>query len=90
MIGRYSLVFGLTKMFDEEFDHGEDIVDYLDFSKAFKVKDVKLRTNTKEVNVDFPELGVESLDREAKKNGVMRQPIIKMWIAERLTEEATH
>jgi hypothetical protein len=36
------------------------------------------------VNVDFPAWMVESLDREAKRLGVTRQSVIKMWIAERL------
>jgi hypothetical protein len=36
------------------------------------------------VNVDFPEWMIESLDREARRLGVHRQSIIKIWIAERL------
>jgi len=77
-----------AKEFDEKFDNGEDITEYLDFSNAVKLKDVKkLKTETKKVNVDFPEWIIESLDREAKKIGVTRQSIIKVWIAERLKEE---
>ena len=44
----------------------------------------------KKVNVDFPQWVIESLDKEAKKIGVTRQSIIKVWIAERLKEENTH
>ena len=78
-----------AKEFDEKFDNGEDITEYLDFESAVRLKDVKkLKTETKKVNVDFPEWIVESLDREAKKIGVTRQSIIKVWIAERLKEEA--
>ena len=77
-----------AKEFDEKFDNGEDITEYLDFSNAVKLKDVKkLKTETKKVNVDFPEWIIESLDQEAKKIGVTRQSIIKVWIAERLKEE---
>ncbi len=36
------------------------------------------------VNVDFPTWMVESLGREARRLGVTRQSIIKIWIAERL------
>jgi len=79
-----------TKEFDEKFANGEDISEYLDFSKAVKLKDAKLKTATKKVNVDFPEWVIESLDREAKKIGVTRQSIIKVWIAERLKEETGH
>ncbi len=80
-----------AKEFDEKFNNGEDITEYLDFDAAVRLKDVKkLKTETKKVNVDFPEWVVESLDKEAKKIGVTRQSIIKMWIAQRLKEEAGH
>ena len=38
----------------------------------------------KRVNVDFPVWMIHSLDKEAKRLGVPRQSIIKIWIAERL------
>jgi hypothetical protein len=40
----------------------------------------------KRVNVDFPVWMIQSLDREAKRLGVTRQSIIKLWLAERLKE----
>ncbi len=77
-----------AKEFDEKFDNDEDISEYLDFSNAIKLKEIKkLKTDTKKVNVDFPEWIIESLDKEAKKIGVTRQSIIKVWIAERLKAE---
>ena len=77
-----------AKEFDEKFDNGEDISEYLDFSKAIRPN--TLNTDTKKVNVDFPQWVIESLDKEAKKIGVTRQSIIKVWIAERLKEESAH
>jgi macrodomain Ter protein organizer (MatP/YcbG family) len=77
-----------AKEFDKKFDDGEDISEYLDFSKATRPN--ALNTDTKKVNVDFPQWVIESLDKEAKKIGVTRQSIIKVWIAERLKEEASH
>ncbi len=78
-----------AKEFDEKFDNGEDITEYLDFSNALKIKDIRnIKTQTKKVNVDFPEWMIEALDKEAKRVGVTRQSIIKMWIAQRLKEEA--
>ena len=77
-----------AKEFDEKFDNGEDISEYLDFSKVRRPNTLKLET--KKVNVDFPQWVIESLDKEAKKIGVTRQSIIKVWITERLKEEATH
>ena len=68
-----------AKDFDRKFDQGEDITSHLDFSKARR-----LGMEQKRVNVDFPEWMIESLDREAKRLGVTRQSIIKIWIAERL------
>ena len=80
-----------AKEFDEKFDNGDDVAEYLDFSNATRLKDVKkLKTKTKKVNVDFPEWIIESLDQEAKKIGVTRQSIIKVWIAQRLKEETGH
>ena len=70
---------------DELFDNGEDITQYLDMSTL-----TKNQTQTKKVNVDFPEWVINSLDQEAKRIGVTRQSIIKVWIAERLKEEAEH
>ena len=78
-----------TKEFDEKFDNGEDITEYLDFSKSKRLNEFKeLNTDTKKVNVDFPEWVIDALDEEAKRIGVTRQSIIKVWIAERLKTEA--
>jgi hypothetical protein len=70
--------------FDKKFDEGaEDIIDDLDMSTATRpLKDQR------RVNVDFPVWMIESLDREARRLGVTRQSIIKVWIAERLEQRA--
>ena len=65
--------------FDKKFDEGKDISKYLDVSKARRLKQEQKR-----VNVDFPLWMVQLLDREAKRLGVPRQSIIKVWVAERL------
>ena len=75
-----------AKEFDKKFDDGEDISEYLDFSKAVKLNEFE-KISTKKVNVDFPEHIIKLLDNEAQKVGVTRQSIIKVWIAERLKEE---
>ena len=80
-----------AKEFDKKFDNGEDVSQYLDFSKSMKVNDFEKKINkTKKVNVDFPEHILLLLDQEAQKIGVTRQSIIKVWIAERLKEEQKH
>ena len=65
--------------FDRKFDEGENITDELDLSRARRPGE-----ETKRINVDFPAWMVTSLDREARRLGVTRQSIIKMWLAERL------
>ena len=65
--------------FDKKFDDGEDITKYLDVSKARRPGQEQKR-----VNVDFPTWMIRLLDKEAKRLGVPRQAIIKVWIGERL------
>lgn len=67
--------------FDRMFDDGEDISAYVDWSNARRPG-----LEPKRVNVDFPTWMVEGLDREAKRLGVTRQALIKLWIAERLPQ----
>jgi hypothetical protein len=70
--------------FDQKFDNGEDISGDLDL-RAIRRPALEQRR----VNVDFPSWMVDSLDREARRLGVTRQSIIKVWIAERLKHDST-
>jgi hypothetical protein len=65
--------------FDRLFDDGEDVSSSLDLASARRPG-----LEQRRVNVDFPVWMIESLDREARRLGVTRQSIIKVWIAERL------
>lgn len=65
--------------FDRRFDAGEDVTKFLDMSGARRPGQ-----SIKRVNVDFPVWMIASLDREARRLGVPRQSIIKVWVAERL------
>jgi macrodomain Ter protein organizer (MatP/YcbG family) len=71
-----------AKQFDKKFDSGEDITKYLDVSKAHRPEQEQRR-----VNVDFPIWMIHSLDKEAKRLGVPRQSVIKVWVAERLEKK---
>lgn len=73
-----------AKALDKKFDSGEDISRYLDLSRA-----TRPGQDQKRVNVDFPVWMIDSLDKEAKRLGVTRQSIIKVWIAERLQGKST-
>ena len=61
------------------FKEGKDITKHLDMSKARRPAQEQKR-----VNVDFPVWMIHPLDKEAKRIGVPRQSIIKVWLAERL------
>ena len=65
--------------FDKKFDNGENISKYLDMSKARRPEQEQKR-----VNVDFPVWMIHLLDKEAKRLGVPRQSIIKVWVSERM------
>lgn len=69
--------------FDARFDSGEDMGDYIDWSSARRPG-----LEPKRVNVDFTSGTVAQLDREARRRGVTRQALIKMWIADRLDQIA--
>ena len=71
-----------AKEFDKRFDAGEDISDFLDWDNAKRPG-----LDQKRVNVDLPVWMIGSLDLEAKRIGVTRQSIVKVWLAERLKAE---
>jgi hypothetical protein len=68
-----------AREFDKKFDQGSDVTADLDLANARRPGHEQRR-----VNVDFPKWMVDSLDREARRLGVTRQSVIKVWIAERL------
>jgi hypothetical protein len=72
-----------AKELDKKFDEGKNILEHLDLSKARRSNQEQKR-----VNVDFPIWMIQSLDKEAKRLGVPRQSVIKIWLAERLQKSA--
>lgn len=74
-----------AEAFDREFDSGEDILADLDLEKASRP-----RLRSRRVNVDFPGWMIDELDKEAKRLGVTRQSIIKVWLSERLEQSASN
>ncbi len=73
-----------AQSFDQAFEAGEEILPFLDLKKA-----VRPGLASKRVNVDFPDWLLKALDHEADRVGVARQSLIKLWLAERLQQEAT-
>jgi hypothetical protein len=68
-----------AKEFDAKFDAGDAISEFVDWSKMRRPG-----REIRRVNVDFPVWVVEALDCEARRLGVTRQALVKLWIAERL------
>ncbi len=68
-----------TSEFDAKFDNGEDIEEYVDWSKGRRINESPTR-----VSVDFPRWMVLSLDKEARHFGLSRQALIKLSVAEHL------
>lgn len=70
-----------AKDLDRKFDDGEDILEFLEFTRARRVEQEQKR-----VNVDFPVWMIHSLDKEAKRLGIPRQSLIKMLIAQHIED----
>jgi hypothetical protein len=68
---------------DRQFDEGKDIAQFLDWNTARRPG-----LEQRRVNLDLPVWMIESLDGEAKRVGVTRQSIVKVWLAERLKAES--
>ena len=73
-----------AKELERAFDEGKDITGVMDLAKARRPK-----RDQRRVNVDFPTWMIEQLDNEARRLGVTRQSIIKVWLAERLESVAS-
>mgnify|MGYP000420693294 FL=1 len=75
-----------AEQFDQKFDsNDEDITDDLDLSSV-----TRPNQSQKRINVDFPTWVIDSLDKEASRIGVTRQSIIKVWLVERLEQQAAN
>ena len=62
---------------DEKFDAGENISQYLDYSKA-----TRPGLELKRLNVDLPQHVIDSLDQAARLRGITRQALIKVLLFE--------
>lgn len=65
--------------FDQKFDDGEDILEYLDLSQA-------KRPQYNQINLDLPNWMLEKIEQEATRQGLSQQIIIQTWIAEKLEQ----
>ena len=72
-----------SEEFDRKFDSGKDMGDFLDTKKA------KVNKEVRRINIDFPISFLKRIDEEARRIGVTRTALIKIWMAERL-EPVSH
>ena len=70
---------------ERKFDEGEDITTYMDMSTARRPNQER---PARRISMDVPEEMVRGLDRYAARTGVNRQAVIKLWLTERLDQEA--
>ncbi len=68
-----------AKDFDKKFDEGGDVTSLVNKNQARR-----LNQDIKRVNVDFPQWMIDSLDKQARRLGVTRQSIIKLFLADHL------
>ncbi len=74
----------------KQFDSEQKMDDYLEqadlgneFGRQGKLHKAKMR----KINLDLPEWLLLQLDIEASRAGVSRQPLIKLWLIQKLDEE---
>lgn len=70
---------------ERRFDEGEDITEYMDLST---VRHPNQERAASRIVVDVPEQVAVGLDRAARRMGVSRKDVIRVWLSERLDEEA--
>lgn len=63
--------------FDRKFDDGEDIDDFVDWSKAS-------RPGKEHIHFDLPNGILRQVDAEAARLGTTREALIVKWISEKL------
>lgn len=72
-----------VEKFDQLFDDGHDISEYIDWDSATQPRKNDICIS-KRINVDMPLWMVQKLDHEAKRLNIPRQSVIKTWLADRM------
>ena len=67
---------------EAKFDAGEDVLDYFDVEHGRRPGLEKGR-----INLDLPKWLIDKLEWHARKAGVARQALVKVWMAERIAKE---
>lgn len=65
--------------FDRAFERGEGF-------EMLDLKSVKVHAPMQRINLDLPQPMLRQIDHEADRIGVPRTSVIKLWLAEKLSE----
>ncbi|MBW4442449.1 MAG: BrnA antitoxin family protein [Plectolyngbya sp. WJT66-NPBG17] len=71
--------------FDKRFDNSEDVIEFLDLSKASRPG-----LGKKSVRIDFPDRMINGIDQEAKRLGLDRQSLLEVWVEEKLKQSSEY
>jgi predicted DNA binding CopG/RHH family protein len=69
---------------EREFWERHDTAEYVDWSKAGKVRFPKLKKSTKTISIRLPEDMLEKIKMRANALDIPYQSLIKMWLDENL------
>ena len=65
----------------------DEFLETKDLGDVFKKQGKVHRPQVRKINLDLPEWLIAQLDIEAERAGVSRQPLIKLWLVQKLEEE---
>ena len=73
---------------ERKFWETHDSTDYLDWSKAERVRFPNLKLSTQSISIRLPVALLEQIKIEANKRDVPYQSLIKVWLAEKAHHKA--
>ena len=77
----------LTKKSFKNSDEMDRSLEKEDLGRVFEKYGKLEKPKVRKVNLDLPEWLIAHLDLEAARAGISRQPLIKMWLIQKLDEE---
>jgi predicted DNA binding CopG/RHH family protein len=76
-----------TEAEEREFWESHDSTDYVDWSKAQRMRFPNLKLSTQSISLRLPEALLERIKIAANKRDVPYQSLIKVWLAEKIDAE---
>ena len=76
-----------TGEFDQRFDNGEEVMDYVDMTSAVVRKSLPRNDSQRPINTSLPAWLVDFLDDEASRRGINRKAVINDWLVDRADQE---